>query len=128
MRNRLGGLVTIGLATAGVRLFEQTTSPTDSNLVPVQTIVTVEARHDHDKAVPPLKQEEVMVYERRERLKVTELTPFVDSDAGLELFVLLDDASSECIGSQLADLRQFIEAQLVTTAIGVGYMRNGTYD
>jgi hypothetical protein len=89
---------------------------------------TVEARHDHDKAVPSLKQEDVMVYERRERLKVTELVPFPDNNAGLDLFILLDNASSASLGSQLADLRQFIETQPVTTAIGIGYMRNGTYD
>ena len=128
MQNRLGGLVTIGLAIAGVRLFAQTKSPSDSTFVPVQTIITVEARHDHDRAVPSLKQEDVMVYERRERLKVTELVAFEDSNAGLDLFILLDDASSTSLGSQLADLRQFIEAQPVTTAIGVGYMRNGSYD
>ena len=69
-----------------------------------------------------------MVYERRERLKVTELVPFPDNNAGLDLFILLDNASSASLGSQLADLRQFIETQPVTTAIGIGYMRNGTYD
>jgi hypothetical protein len=128
MQKHPGLLVTIGLATAGVLLFAQTRSQSDSNFVPVQTIVTVEARHDHDKAVPSLKQEDVMVYERRERLKVTELVPFEDNNAGLDLFILLDDASSASLGSQLGDLRQFIETQPVTTAIGIGYMRNGTYD
>jgi hypothetical protein len=118
----------IGLAAGVMILFPQTTSQPDSNLVPVQTVITVEARHDHDKAVPSLKREDVMVYERRERLQVTELVTCEDNHAGLDLFVLLDDASSTSLGSQLADLRQFIETQPVTTAIGIGYMRNGTYD
>jgi hypothetical protein len=45
---------------AGLSLIGQNATP---NLVPVQTVVTVEARHDHDDAVPSLKQE----YERKDR-------------------------------------------------------------
>ena len=39
MQKHPGLLVTIGLATAGVLLFAQTRSQSDSNFVPVQTIV-----------------------------------------------------------------------------------------
>jgi hypothetical protein len=89
-------------------------------------IVTVEARHGKD--VPSLNQQDVMAYERNERLRVTDLVPLQGERAGLELFFLLDDASSTNLGSQLGDLRRFIETQPATTAIGIGYMRNGTVD
>jgi hypothetical protein len=49
--------------------------------------------------------------------------------SGLELFVLLDDALRPVsLGPQLEDLRRFINLQAETTAIGVGYMRDGTVD
>jgi hypothetical protein len=42
------------------------------------------------------------------------------------LFILIDDASDSSLGSQLNDLRAFINAQPPTTSVGVGYMRNAT--
>jgi len=41
---------------------------------------------------------------------------------------LLDDGSDTSLGLQSEDIRKFINAQPVTTAIAVGYMRNGTVD
>jgi hypothetical protein len=92
--------------------------------VPVQMTVTVEARHDKEVAV--LNKEDVMVFMRKERLAVTNLVPRQGEQAGLELFILIDDGSRMSLGSQLGDLRQFVENQPSTTAIGIGYMRNGT--
>jgi len=69
-----------------------------------------------------------MVSQKKERLRVTDLVPCQGNDASLELFILLDDASGLSLGSQLSDLRQFIEAQPPTTSIGIGYMRNGTVE
>jgi len=106
----------------------QNGSPTTSDLVPVHAIVTVETRHDHDKDVPVLNREDVMAYERGQRLRVTGLAALEGEHAGLELFCLLDDSSSSSLGSHLQDLRHFIEAQPATTAVAVGYMRNGTVD
>ena len=119
-------IVAASIATDGFFLFAQSTSP--PNLVPVSTILTVEARHDHDKNVPELHPEDVLAYERHERLQVTDLVSFTREHAGLELFLLLDDASSSSLGVQLGDVRHFIEAQPATTSIGVGYMRNGTVE
>jgi hypothetical protein len=61
-------------------------------------------------------------------MKVQELVPLQNGNAALDLFLLLDDASASSLGSQLSDLRQFIQAQPATTQIGIGYMRNGTFD
>jgi len=115
--------VATGLAAAAVLLFAQETSAPN---VPVQMIVTVEARHGKD--VPPLQREDVMAYQRHERLQVTDVVPQRGDHAGLELFLLVDDSSSSSLGTQLGDLRRFIQAQPVLTAIGIGYMRNGTVD
>jgi hypothetical protein len=89
-------------------------------------VVTVEARHGKD--IPVLNRGDVMVFQKSQRLRVTDLVPLQGEHAGLELFILIDDASSSSLGSQLNDLHQFIESQPATTSIGIGYMRNATVD
>ena len=51
--------------------------------------------------------------------------PLQGDHAGLEFFIMLDDSSNVTLGSQLEDIRQFINAQPPTTKIGVAYMSNG---
>ena len=89
-------------------------------------IASVEARKGGN--VPALSREDFMVYQGKERLSVTEAVPLRGNNASLDLLVLLDDGSSWTLGSELADLRRFIEAQPASTAVGLGYMRNGTVD
>ena len=97
----------------------------------VQMVVTVEARHSKGGAgssVPVLSREDFMVREGRDNLKVVDAVPLQGSNADLELFILIDDASQLSLGSQLNDLRRFINTQPASAAIGIGYMRNGTVD
>jgi hypothetical protein len=89
----------------------------------VNLLVTVEARHGSN--VPDISREDVMVYEGRDRDKVTAWVPLQGDHAGLQLFVLLDDSSNVSLGSQLEDIRQFISALPTTTKIGIAYMQNG---
>ena len=91
---------------------------------PVHMVVTAEAHHGSD--VPVIQLEDVMVYQGRDRVKTTDWIPLQGEHAALELFILLDDASGTSLGSQLEDIRRFINAQPATTRIGVGYMRDGT--
>lgn len=93
---------------------------------PVHMIVTTEARHGAD--VPAIQKEDVMVYQRRDRVKTIDWLPLQEDHGGLELFLLLDDGAGSSLGSQLEDLRRFIGSQPATTRIGVGYMRDGTVD
>jgi hypothetical protein len=92
----------------------------------VHMVVTAEARHGTD--VPVIQKEDVMIYQGRDRVKATDWIPLQGDHAELELFLLLDDAAGSSLGSQLQDLRRFINSQPATTRIGVGYMRNGTVD
>lgn len=92
--------------------------------VPAHMVVTVESRHG--SIIPNINPEDVMVYEGKERDKVTDWVPAQGDHAALEFFVLLDDSSSVSLGSQLEDIRQFVNAQPVTTKVGVVYMQNGT--
>jgi hypothetical protein len=91
--------------------------------VPAHLVVTVEPHHGHD--VPPINREDVMVYEGKERDPVTEWVPAQGEQAALELFILLDDGSNASLGTQLQDLRKFIEAQPPSTLVGIAYMQNG---
>jgi hypothetical protein len=86
-------------------------------------VVTVEAKHGN---IPPeITKQDVMVYEGHNRDQVTEWVPAQGEHAALEFFILIDDGSSLSLGSQLEDLRQFINAQPATTKVGIAYMQNG---
>jgi hypothetical protein len=86
-------------------------------------LVTVEPHHGSD--VPLIKQDDVLVYEGKDRDQVTEWTPATGDNGALELFILIDDSSSTSLGSQLEDIKQFINAQPATTLVGVAYMQDG---
>lgn len=111
---------TLGLVVPSIAA-QQPPSPAG---VPAKMVVTVEARHG--STVPVINREDVMVYEGHDRDQVTDWVPLQGDHGGLELFILLDDGLSTSVGSQLNDLQKFIGAQPATTAIGIGYMRDGT--
>jgi len=122
---------TIGLAFALATLLyasrqtlaqQASTSPGSA----IHAVITVEAHHGTD--MPAISPGDVMVYEGHDRDQVTDTVPLVGDHAGLELFLLIDDAANSSLDSQLQDLRQFIISQPATSAIGVGYMRNGTVE
>ena len=110
----LGALLAMIVLTASVRPIAAQEAASSSG-VPVHMVVTVEARHGTN--VPVINREDVMVYQGHDRDKVTDWVPLQGDHAGLELFVLIDDASNTSLGSQLEDLRQFINAQPATTKI-----------
>jgi hypothetical protein len=115
--------VAAGFLAVSTLLFAQ--EPSGPN-VPVQAIVTIEALHD--KTVPALNPQDFMAYQGHDRLQVTDVMALQGDLAGMELFILLDDASASSLATQFGDLRQFMKAQPATAAIGIGYMRNGTVD
>jgi hypothetical protein len=100
------------------------TTPVQST-VPVQMTVTVRPLDDN-KRMPEVTQQDVVVRQGDKRLQVTGWTPVRDARAGLDLFILIDDAANQNVASQFDDLRSFINAQEPNALVGVGYMRNGT--
>lgn len=92
--------------------------------VPVTMTVTVNVASD--SRPPELKREDLIVKVNKKRVPVTEWLPAQGDRAGLDLFILIDDASDTSLGSQLNDLRTFVSGQPQTTAVGIGYMRNAT--
>ncbi len=124
--NQLGFMVNavMGLAVSvyGVPRLSAQQAPA-ANGVPAHMVVTVEPHHGSD--VPTVNREDVMVYEGKDRDPVTEWTPAQGEHAALELFLLLDDGSNSSLGTQLQDLRKFIDGQPASTKIGIAYMQNG---
>jgi hypothetical protein len=92
---------------------------------PARMTVTLRVLGEN-KRMPEVNREDVRVTQDTQRLKVTAWEPARGDRAGLDLFILIDDASDSSLGIQLDDLRSFINAQPSTTSVGVGYMRNGT--
>jgi hypothetical protein len=92
--------------------------------VPVTTTVT--ASVDGGKRMPDLGKDDIVVKRGKERLRVTKFVPAQGVRAGMDLFILIDDAALPSLGSQFGDLRQFINGQPVSTSVAVGYMRNAT--
>lgn len=86
-------------------------------------VVTAESLHGSN--LPLIRPDDLMVYEGHNRDQVTGLTPLEGEHADLDLFILLDDAASDSLGSQLSDIQRFIDAEPATTRIGVAYMQNG---
>jgi hypothetical protein len=113
-------LTAAGLALGGTLLLARVDVPPPAT--PIQLTLTVEARHG--KEVPVMKPGDIMVFQKNQRLTVTDL----DGRAALELYILIDDASGMSLGTQFNDLKQFIETQPAETSIGIGYMRNGTVE
>jgi hypothetical protein len=110
----------LGSTLGGNSARGQEASSADSS---VHMVVTAESRHGTN--VPVISKDEVMVFEGRDKDTVTDWIPAQGDHAALELFLLIDDSANGSLGSQLEDLRQFINAQPPTTLVGVAYMQNG---
>lgn len=119
MRKRSVLLCAVLIVLAGLYALGQS-PPTGA---PAHMVVTVEARHGNTP--PEITQQDVMVYEGHNRDQVTDWIPARDDHSALEFVILIDDGASLSLGSQLEDIRQFINAQPTTTKIGIAYMQNG---
>jgi hypothetical protein len=109
------------LALAAANAVAQQSS---AGTAPVHVVVTVEAHKGGE--TPVINREDVMVHEGHDRDSVIDWVPAQGEHALLELMIMLDDGSNTTLGTQLEDLRSFINAQPDTTTIGVAYMRDGT--
>jgi hypothetical protein len=102
----------------------QAESTSLNSTVPVR--MTVTAHVDSKKRMPSIQQQDVLVKSGKQNLAVNEWVPAKGDRAGLELFILIDEAADWRLGSQLDDIRSFIKDQPESTLVGVGYMSNAT--
>jgi len=113
----------IAMAAIAAALPLHAEEPTETT-VPVT--MTVTANVVNNKRMPVISQQDVVVTQGKERLKVRGWVPAQGQYAGLDLFIVIDEASDPSLGMHLDDLKTFINAQPSTTLVGVGYMRNAT--
>src|ERR1700744_4955471 len=85
----------ITMAAAIVTVAPSNAQETSSG-APVRMTVTASA--PSDKRMPELSQQDIAVTRGKERLKVTEWVPAKGDRAGLDLFILIDDASNPALG------------------------------
>jgi hypothetical protein len=112
------------IAVVTIALSLEATAPAPPEGVTVDMVVT--ASSVGDDPPPEVSMRDVQVSQGRQTVQVTGWTPARGNHAGLNLFLLIDDAADRSLGSQLNELRNFITAQAPTTLVGVGYMRNAT--
>jgi len=91
----------------------------------VHLVITAEGLNENNE-VPVLTAANVQVSQGKNMLKVASIIPARDTNAALQLFVLIDDTCDTSIGNNLNDLRDFINAQPASTMVGVAYMSNAT--
>jgi hypothetical protein len=99
---------------------DQASSPN----VQVTTVVT--ALGPKYTAPPALGKQDINVTEGKQKREVTNFIPAQGDKAALQLAIVIDDADSTDLASQLGDLKNFISSQPPSTAIGVFYASNGT--
>jgi hypothetical protein len=114
------GLVLGAIFAATPASGQQASSSTD---VPVRMVVT--AKPHHGTQAPALAADDVKVYQKGKLDAVTSWVPLQGDRAGLQLFILIDDTSRDSLALQFSSIKNFIDEQPASTAIGVGYMRNG---
>jgi hypothetical protein len=124
MKPRFVNWLTIIAVTVSLGLVSARAQRPSPGAASVSTVVSVEARHGKD--VPVINREDVRVFQGKERNQVTNWVALQGDQGGLELFVLIDEASGSSVASQFDDLRHFLNSQPPTTAVAIGYMQNGT--
>jgi hypothetical protein len=120
---RCGALLFL-IAVVTTTLSLEATAPAPPAGATVGMVVT--ASSVGDEPPPEVSMRDVQVSQGRQTVQVTGWTRARGNHAGLNLFLLIDDAADRSLGTQLNELRNFITAQAPTTLVGVGYMRNAT--
>jgi hypothetical protein len=77
-------------------------------------------------APPAYTKEDIAVTEGKEKDTIGNLVPAQGDKAGLELAIVVDEANDISFGSQMNDLKAFINGLPQTTAVGIFYANNGT--
>jgi len=110
-------LAAMALAAAAVPLTSKAAA-TDAPAVSM----TVTAVGKKDKQPPPLKKEDVQLYQGKEQVQVADWK----RGETLYLAVLIDDSLESSVANQWGDLKAFFMAQPENTYIAVAYARNGS--
>jgi hypothetical protein len=112
------------LAVMGALLFAPFITSAQEQGSPVTTVVTVLG----PKFTPPpqFTKNDIAVAEGKNKDVVTNLVAAQGDKAKLELAIVVDEANDSTFGSNMGDLKAFINGLPATTAVGIFYANNGT--
>ncbi len=116
--------LTMAISFAPALRAQDSTAPAPSAGAATVHMVVTEETVSGDANPPAITAQDIQVKSGKDRLKVSNLIPAQGDQAGLQLFIAIDDTCTTDLGSLLSDVRAFIAAQPKTTVIGVGYMAN----
>src|SRR5580704_10368733 len=117
-------ILSCAIVCAAPSAFSQASS---FSTVPVTTTVTVLG--PKFTPAPPIPKEDVTAYSGKERLNVTRWVPAQGQNGALQLAIVIDnDASQLGVGSQLSDIKSFINLQSPNTAVGLFYAMYGSVE
>jgi hypothetical protein len=103
-------------------------SAPDGTGLPSQMVVTVRPAHPGAAAPASLRAPDVMIAQGNTNMPVLQLQRLAGQFADMQLFVFLDDSTrTASLGTQLPELKQFVNSLPATTQAAVGYMHNGTF-
>jgi hypothetical protein len=116
--------LTMAISFAPALRAQDSKAPAPSAGAATVHMVVTEETVSGDANPPAITAQDIQVKSGKDRLKVSNLIPAQGDQAGLQLFIAIDDTCTTDLGSLLSDVRAFIAAQPKTTVIGVGYMAN----
>ncbi|MFZ3214609.1 MAG: hypothetical protein WA192_00955 [Candidatus Acidiferrales bacterium] len=90
---------------------------------PVTAVVTVLG--PKFTAPPAISKDDINVFEGKEKKEITSWMPAQGDKAGLQLAIVIDEVSSSQLGLQFGDIKNFINGQPKSTAVGLFYASNG---
>lgn len=114
----LQALIVALLVVGSTRTFAQAT-PTPGE-VPASFVFTAIPHNSSD--LSEINAGNLILTQGKEKADIANVVPLQGARAGLELYIMLDDDPALSYGSQIKDIRQFIQAQPPTTKVGVVYM------
>jgi hypothetical protein len=118
------GMIAVAIMAANPGI---SASSPDAARVPAQMVVTVRPGSDGSRP-KSLEVGDLAVLQDKTPAPVVRLQRLAGDLADMQLFVLLDDSTrSSSLGTQLPELKRFLESLPATTQVAVGYMRNGTF-
>jgi len=95
--------------------------------VPAQMVITVLPGPGGSRP-KSVEAGELTVQQGNTPVRVASLQRLTGDLADMQLFVFLDDSTrSSSLGSQIPELKTFLESLPATTQVAVGYMRNGSF-
>lgn len=123
MKMFMAGRIGIALVTAGLGVLLAVPNAGSST----QMVITAQSPQ---KGTPPanLAAGDLKVVTGKTPARVLQVDRLTGDMANMQLFIYLDDSSrSNSLGTQLQELKGFVESLPGTTQVAVGYMRNGAF-